>query len=76
RETAEVIKAVPADIPSGKAEVEAYMKANPAVMVALSGVQERMQAINKEGEAARQDLKAAAAKYGVNVSKFLKAGEK
>lgn len=75
-DTAEVMKVIPADMPSDPAEIEVYVKDHPEVMVALSGIQGRMQPIQEEGEAAREDLKAAAAKHGVNVSKFLKAGDK
>jgi hypothetical protein len=75
-DTAEVMKAIPADMPSEPAEIEAYVKEHPEVMAALGGIQGKMQPIQKDGEAAREELKAAAAKHGVNVSKFLKAGEK
>jgi hypothetical protein len=74
-DTAEVMKVIPADMPSGQEEVEAYIKEHPEVMAALGGIQTRMEPIQKDGEAAREDLKAAAAKHGVNVSKFLKSGD-
>lgn len=70
-----VFKSIPADLPKDPAQIPAYMQANPEAMKAMQEVGTKMAAAQTEAEAAKVEFKAAATKNGIDISKFLEAGE-
>ncbi len=72
--TAEVIALFPADLPSDPAKMEEYMKANPDALKTMMEIQTRMGPLKEQSDAASKELEAAAAKHGLDLTKFIKAG--
>jgi len=72
--TADVIALFPADLPSDPAKMEEYMKANPDALKTMMEIQTRMGPLKEQSDAASKELEAAAAKHGLDLTKFIKAG--
>ncbi len=71
----EVIDTFPKDLPSDPAKMGEYMQANPEAMNAMMAAGPKMEALKAEGEIAKKELEEAAAKNGMDLTKFIKAGE-
>lgn len=72
--TADVIALFPADLPSDPSKMEEYMKANPDALKTMMEIQTRMGPLKEQSDAASKELEAAAAKHGLDLTKFIKAG--
>jgi hypothetical protein len=73
--TGDMIAAIPADLPDDPDKIQAYLQANPGVMKVMMEMDAKMAPLKEEGEVAKKELEAAAAKHGLDLSRFIKAGE-
>jgi len=71
----DILAKFPADLPSDPAAIPAYMQANPDAMKAMMEAQSQMGAMEVESKAVEAEFKAAAEKNGMDVTKFINAGQ-
>lgn len=72
---AEILPQIPTDIPQDPARLAEYAQANPEKMKALMEMVPKMEPLKTEGDAARKELEEAAKANGMDLTKFIKAGE-
>jgi hypothetical protein len=70
-----ILSQFPSDLPSDPAAIPAYMQAHPEVAKTMMELQGKMAGMAAESQAVEAEFKAAAEKNGMDVSKFLKAGQ-
>lgn len=73
--TADLIASVPAELPADPDKIPDWLQAHPEVMKIMLEMDAKMTPIKAEGEVAKKALEAAAAKHGLDLSRFIKAGE-
>jgi hypothetical protein len=71
----EIIATFPKDLPSDPAKMGEYMQANPEAMNAMMAAGPKMETLKADGDIAKKELEEAAAKNGMDLTKFIKAGE-
>lgn len=71
----EILAKFPSDLPSDPAAIPAYMQANPDAAKTMMEVQTQLQTKAVESKAVQEEFKAAAEKHGIDVTKFVQAGE-
>lgn len=71
----EVLKVIPSDLPTKQEEMAAYMQAHPEAAKAFMDMQPKLQEASQKADEAKNNLKAAAEKEGIDINKFLTAGD-